>query len=182
MRLRHLTRHLAPTDGRAGRYLPDAIYGANDGLITTFAVVAGVVGASFDTTVILVLGFANLLADGFSMGASNILARRSQPTAEERELATALRHGVMTWASFVVAGSIPLIAYLVPIDADDRFGMAIALTLVTMFVIGASRSFVIRQTSWLRNGLEMLSIGAIAAAVAYGIGAFGASITNGSAT
>ena len=67
-----------------GHYLPDLVYGANDGIITTFAVVSGVVGASLSEEVILILGFANLLADGFSMGASNYLARRSYADANER--------------------------------------------------------------------------------------------------
>ncbi len=160
------------------RYLPDAVYGANDGLITTFAIVAGVVGADLGVRVILILGFANLFADGFSMGASNFLARRSQPTEEERDGRAALRHGVTTWANFVLAGSIPLLAYLLPVDADVRFRAAVVLTLTAMFLIGASRSIVLR-TSWVRNGLEMLVVGAIAAGVAYGVGALGASLANG---
>jgi len=65
-------------------YLPDLVYGANDGIITTFAVVCGVVGANLSVQVILILGFANLLADGFSMGASNFLSRRSYADAAER--------------------------------------------------------------------------------------------------
>ena len=65
-------------------YLPDLVYGANDGIITTFAVVSGVVGADLSERIILILGFANLLADGFSMGASNFLSRRSYADAEER--------------------------------------------------------------------------------------------------
>lgn len=52
-------------------YLGDAVLGAIDGGVTTFAVVAGAVGAGFDSIVIIVLGFANLLADGFSMAVSN---------------------------------------------------------------------------------------------------------------
>src|SRR5262245_12312422 len=67
------------------RCLPDLVYGANDGIITTFAVVCGVVGASLSSTVILILGFANLLADGFSMGASNFLARRSHADPGDRD-------------------------------------------------------------------------------------------------
>jgi VIT1/CCC1 family predicted Fe2+/Mn2+ transporter len=43
------------------------VYGATDGTVTTFAVVAGVVGASLPSTIIVILGFANLFADGFSM-------------------------------------------------------------------------------------------------------------------
>ena len=63
-------------------YLRDWIYGGIDGTVTTFAVVSGVVGASFSPVVILVLGFANLLADGFSMAASNY----SGTSAEREEI------------------------------------------------------------------------------------------------
>lgn len=62
----------------AGKYIGDLIYGANDGLITTFAIVAGVVGANLPPTVVIILGFANILADGISMGASNYLGSKSE--------------------------------------------------------------------------------------------------------
>src|SRR6056297_1795272 len=65
-------------------YLPELIYGANDGLVTTLVVVAGVTGASLSSTVILILGFASLLGDGFSMGASDYLSSRSAPNEEDR--------------------------------------------------------------------------------------------------
>jgi vacuolar iron transporter family protein len=50
------------------------VYGAVDGAVTTFAVVAGVVGASLSPSIIVILGFANLFADGFSMAIGNYLA------------------------------------------------------------------------------------------------------------
>lgn len=59
-------------------YLKDIIYGAIDGGITTFAVVSGVAGAGLSSGVIIILGFANLLADGFSMGISNFLGTRTE--------------------------------------------------------------------------------------------------------
>lgn len=61
-----------------GAYLKDIVYGANDGIITTFAVVAGGAGANLDSTVVILLGIANLLADGFSMAASNYLGSKSE--------------------------------------------------------------------------------------------------------
>lgn len=61
-----------------GEYLGDFVYGANDGIITTFAVVTGAVGASLSPGVVIILGVANLLADGFSMGASSILSTLSE--------------------------------------------------------------------------------------------------------
>ncbi|MGH9984463.1 MAG: VIT1/CCC1 transporter family protein, partial [Nitrososphaeraceae archaeon] len=56
----------------------DFVYGATDGAVTTFAVVAGVFGASLAPSIILILGFANLLADGFSMSIGNYLSTKTQ--------------------------------------------------------------------------------------------------------
>ena len=68
-------------------HLRDFIYGGIDGTVTTFAVVAGVEGANLAATVVIILGFANLIADGFSMAVSNFLATR----AEVQERAKARR-------------------------------------------------------------------------------------------
>ena len=57
--------------GPPARYLQDWVLGGIDGAVTTFAIVAGVVGAQLSTPIILILGLANLLADGFSMAAGN---------------------------------------------------------------------------------------------------------------
>jgi VIT1/CCC1 family predicted Fe2+/Mn2+ transporter len=59
-------------------YLRDWVFGGIDGAVTTFAVVTGVVGADLSPGIILILGFANLLADGFSMAAGNFTATRSE--------------------------------------------------------------------------------------------------------
>ncbi|MFK7912436.1 MAG: VIT1/CCC1 transporter family protein [Pseudomonadales bacterium] len=59
------------------QYLADAVLGAIDGCVTTFAVVSGVVGAGFSTTVGIVLGLSNLVADGFSMAVSNYEAAKA---------------------------------------------------------------------------------------------------------
>lgn len=58
-------------------YLGDAVLGAIDGCVTTFAVVSGVVGANLPQGVAIVLGLANLLADGFSMAVSNYQSTQS---------------------------------------------------------------------------------------------------------
>src|SRR5271155_5709633 len=59
-------------------YLRDWVYGGIDGTVTTFAIVAGVVGAHLLPHVILMLGSANLIADGFAMAAGNYLATRAE--------------------------------------------------------------------------------------------------------
>ena len=65
--------------------IEDFVYGATDGAVTTFAVVAGVVGASLSPSIVIILGFANLFADGFAMAAGNYLSTRSKLEYEERE-------------------------------------------------------------------------------------------------
>ncbi len=69
----HSERHLG-----SGEYLPDFVLGGIDGVITTFAVVAGVEGASLSSAVILILGIANLVADGLSMALGNYLGAKSE--------------------------------------------------------------------------------------------------------
>lgn len=59
-------------------YLRDWVYGGIDGAVTTFAIVAGVVGADLSTRVVLILGAANLLADGFSMAAANYSGTKAE--------------------------------------------------------------------------------------------------------
>lgn len=64
--------------GPTHNYLRDWIYGGIDGSVTTFAIVSGVVGAQLSPWIILILGFANLFADGFSMAASNFLGTKAE--------------------------------------------------------------------------------------------------------
>lgn len=73
-------------------FLRDAVYGGIDGAVTTFAIVAGVEGAGFDQQVIVVLGIANVLADGFSMAASNYSGIRADSENVERLREMEKRH------------------------------------------------------------------------------------------
>jgi VIT1/CCC1 family predicted Fe2+/Mn2+ transporter len=172
---------------RRGRYLPEVIYGANDGIVTTFAVVAGVAGAALDPGIVVVLGTANLLADGFSMGMSNFLSRRSEvayrETVDGREGGSAggtggagpdaadgkpaRRTAAVTFAAFVVAGWTPLVPYL--LGLATTFPVSVVVTGVAFFLVGASRSLV-TDRSWVVNGAEMFAVGMLAAAVAFGVG------------
>ncbi len=70
--------------GPSHSYLRDFIYGSVDGAITTFAVVAGVGGAGLSSGVVIILGVANLLADGLSMAVSNFLGTRAEEQARIR--------------------------------------------------------------------------------------------------
>lgn len=73
------------TEPPAPSYVRDFVYGAIDGAVTTFAIVAGAAGASLGSRIVLIMGLANLFADGFSMGVSNFLGSRAEN--EQRRLA-----------------------------------------------------------------------------------------------
>jgi len=73
-------------------WLPDFVYGGIDGAVTTFAVVAGVEGASLSVGIILILGFANLFADGFSMSVGKYLSDKTQKEQFEKIKEIEFRH------------------------------------------------------------------------------------------
>jgi len=81
---------------------------------------------------------------------------------------------VVTFASFVFAGSIPLIIYLIglvfPIQSQVSFSISIGLSGLALFGLGATKVLVTRLNP-IRSGLEMLIVGGLAAGVAYLIGA-----------
>lgn len=70
--------------GNIQNYLREFVYGGIDGAVTTFAVVAGAVGADLDASIIIILGFANLLADGFSMSVGAYLSSKSEKENYEK--------------------------------------------------------------------------------------------------
>src|ERR687891_1479786 len=79
--------HVEPTSllQVARHYVRELIYGANDRIITTFAVVAGVAGGGLSLRVVLIIGAANLFADGLSMAVGNYLSIRSHESVLEAE-------------------------------------------------------------------------------------------------
>lgn len=221
--------------GASSQYLGEMVYGGLDGIITTFAVVSGVAGAQLGTPIILILGLANLFADGFSMGTGAYLSTKSEreyydrewkreawevehfPDGEKEEMVQVyLRQGydeddarqlveiharkpdllvkvmmvdelgliadekkpllsaLATFVSFVVAGSVPLLVYLlglfIPIPTAFSFPMSLALSGAALFGLGAAKVLVTKLNPF-RSGLEMLIVGGLAAGVAYGVGA-----------
>lgn len=209
-------------------YLSDAVLGAIDGCVTTFAVVAGATGAGFPAIVIVVLGIANLVADGFSMAVSNYQATKTErdtfeqarraehehirifPEGEREEVrqiferkgfrgqtldrivdvithdrgvwvetmlkeelglqtggADPMRAGIATFIAFAVAGLIPLLPFLIPVEPVlDRFVLSSVMTGVAFFGIGTARGLILGMPA-LRAGAETLVMGAAAAGLAF---------------
>ncbi|MCB9358419.1 VIT1/CCC1 transporter family protein [Candidatus Woesearchaeota archaeon] len=231
-----ITAHNANTPEahiQQGQYIKSAVYGGLDGIITTFAVVAGVAGASLSSIVVIILGFANLIADGLSMAIGDFLSSKAEseyhaaerkretwevenyPAGEKKEMEeiylkqgierkdarkivsilskykeawidemmlkelgiveeteSPLKNALITFFSFQIFGFIPLIFYVLkiffPIQVDS-FLVASVLTGMTLFVLGAIKTKV-TERNWFKSGFEMLVVGGIAAAAAYGIG------------
>lgn len=170
--------------------LGEFVYGAIDGTVTTFAVVAGAAGAGLGSPVIVVLGFANLIADGFSMGASAYLSAKSKRDLKikqhtesgEEQKPHDMSHGerpvadgLTTFGSFVVVGFVPFMLYVI----DSLLGLDIAgptlfmwsaiLTGLVFISIGALKAHVTKTKVW-RAAAETLGLGAIAAILAYALG------------
>jgi VIT1/CCC1 family predicted Fe2+/Mn2+ transporter len=175
-----LTRHSLHVEPQgtletARHYVRELIYGANDGIITTFAVVAGVAGGGLSLRVVLIIGAANLFADGLSMAAGNYLSIRSHESVLEaqelpQEEASPWRHATATFLAFVAAGTLPLLPYMIAGVTINRFALSMVLTFSGMFGIGASRALIANVT-WWGGGGEMLGLGALVAALAYASGA-----------
>lgn len=215
---------------RLGPYIHNIVYGGNDGIVTTFAVVAGTVGADLPAYIVIILGLANLFADGVSMAAGAYLSLKSEadqykrlrkeelkeiddlPEIEREEVReffetkgftgndlervvqviTADRelwadtmmveehglvktasekpiiHGLATFISFIIFGSIPLIPYIVPLSSRS-FGVAASSTAVAMLFLGILRSYVTRERL-LRGALEVAGVGVATAVIAYTVG------------
>ena len=153
------------------RYIADIVYGANDGIITTFTVVSGVQGAKLAPFIVIILGFVNLLGDGLSMGASSYLSLRVSTAAKglPSTYAEPFAHGLVTFLAFITLGSIPLISYLIPGFAEHQFWISCTMTAITLFFVGSLRVFVAGD-GWLKGGLEMLTVGGTVAIIAYAVG------------
>jgi VIT1/CCC1 family predicted Fe2+/Mn2+ transporter len=156
-------------------HIGDLVFGANDGIVTTFAVVSGVTGAALSTRVIIILGVANLLADGFAMGAGNYLGMRSEQEYQQNANGFvregrlhAAGHGAAIFGAFVLAGSVPLLP-IVLLPQENGFLLSCLATAVALFTVGSLRTFVTRAR-WFVSGLEMLLVGSLAAAAAYAVG------------
>lgn len=219
-----------PRIARGGNYIRDVVFSANDGLVTTFAVAAGAAGADMGPSVVIILGLANMLADGLAMGLGSYLGSKSRsdfetnslkieekeigeiPEKEREEIRVIaekrgipagniseweriitsnkrvwvdemmvwelgiipgqktfpVRHAVVTFIAFISAGFLPLVPYVFNFPGN-KFYAAIFTTVLSLFLVGSSRSWITGK-NWLRSGMEMLLIGGTAAAAAYIVG------------
>ncbi|PIN89902.1 hypothetical protein COU60_02295 [Candidatus Pacearchaeota archaeon CG10_big_fil_rev_8_21_14_0_10_34_76] len=169
-------------EGIEKRYLSEFVYGGIDGSITTFAIVAGSLGASLSSAIILILGFANLFADGFSMAVSNYLSVKSNNELHKNhkhakmfksELKDPLKTSLATLISFMVIGFIPLFSFVlyffIPISESLKITLSIILTAIAFLVVGGIKGLIVKKHP-IKSAIQTLSIAGVAAFIAYMVG------------
>ena len=136
------------------KYYSEIIYGGVDGLITTFAIIAGSMGANIATSTIIILGLASILSDGFSMGVSSYLAEN-----ERKFNKNPIKVGLITFLSFILIGIFPLIPFF--FDFEYKYTLSTIVLFLLLFLLGYIKE------SKLVSGIRTLLIGGAAALIAF---------------
>ena len=163
--------------GYERKYLPEFVYGGIDGAVTTFAVVSGVVGASLSPSIALILGFANLFGDGFSMAMSNYLSNISEDELKKKPEYSAKKKALATFFSFVTIGFIPLLSFVLALIIKsnfllkNQFVFSLIFTAMAFLFVGWFKGDIVGKNK-VKSAIETLLIGGIAAFVAYSTGFF----------
>lgn len=153
--------------------LRDVVFAADDGIVTTFAIVAGSTGADLHASVPIILGLANILADGFTMGTGIYLGIKSELEMDGKDKALVkiegkpFPHGLVTFVSFAFFGFFPLLPFL--FDLPHKFLISGVIVAVLLFAVGLLKTIFTRKNS-VRSAFEMLLIGGFSAFVAYMVG------------
>ena len=156
-------------------YLGEVVYGGIDGIVTTFAIIAASAGADLSSKVILVLGFASLLADGFSMGVSAYLSAKTKQEQERDSSHSPRGVGISTFIAFIAVGILPILVYVIDFAAGtdiEKFNLfigSIVIAIIAFGLIGFARRFE-TQESRLKTTLETVLLGSGAALIAYLLG------------
>lgn len=156
-------------------YLPEFVYGSVDGVVTTVAIITGAVGAGLSASVIFILGMANVLADGFSMGSSNYLASISEQNLEGGTLSTRkpLRKGFATFISFVSVGLLPVIPFFISVLVPEFLGTDVVVSLVLAGIAFIGIGYIgarVTKTSRVKNMVRTVFVGGVAATISFLVG------------
>jgi VIT1/CCC1 family predicted Fe2+/Mn2+ transporter len=162
--------------------LREFVYGGMDGAVTTFAVVTGAAGANLGVRVILILGFANVLADGFSMAVGSYLSEKSDQdlsvhkgNSKKEDHDSPIGASIATFVSFIAVGFIPLAMYTIDwlfklnLSNDTLLIYAVTLTLISFGLIGLLRAR-ITKISKRKAATESLGLGIAAAVISFVVG------------
>lgn len=150
--------------------LSDFTYGGIDGIITTFAIVAGSVGAGLSPITVFILGLANVLADGFSMGAGRYISAKAELEENKQRDISPMKSSIVTFISFIILGLLPLssfiLSYTLQINNNYMWKIAYILTFIGLFMIGYIKGYVLNKDP-IKSAVTTLLIGGIASIIAY---------------
>lgn len=138
-----------------------SVLGGVDGVITSFAIVAGAHSGGLGRSVVLLLGLSSVAADGLSMGVSEYLSTVSSDGARR-----AASQGVSCFLSFVCNGVVPILLY---VAVTGNLVSVAMFSVVQLMLLGALRSYVSGE-NLLVGLLQTSALGSVAGAVAYGVG------------
>jgi VIT1/CCC1 family predicted Fe2+/Mn2+ transporter len=139
------------------KFLSPIIYGAVDGLITTNSIISSVQGANLNPFNSIIFGFANLFADGFSMGVSSYLSSDS------------IEEGIATFIAFILIGSAPILPFIFSLTVfskDNNYKLSHIITTVTLFIVGLIKGY-IKKENMLKHALIVTVIGGATTIIAY---------------
>ncbi len=163
------------------KFLWEFVYGWIDGTVTTFAVVAWATGWNLSIEVILILGFANLIADGVSMSIGNYLSTKAENDQYIKEHGNDDPNQIPPWQTalatfiaFVTLGFFPLLIYVLQYmwletNPEQIFVRGSIITGATFAVIGLTK-WIVTHTSIIKSTAETIGLWAIAAVLAYYVG------------
>ncbi len=144
-------------------YIRNFIFGAEDSLVSTVGLLAGVVTAGMAQKEVIVTGVVLICIEAFSMSVGSFLSER---TTEESlsnykpQDSSTLFASVIMFVSYLVCGMIPLLPYLF-LPVDQAFAWSIAVSLIALFVLGYISAKILK-TNITKSSLRMLIIGGLA--------------------
>lgn len=157
------------------RYLKEIVYGGSDGIVTTFAVVAGFNGANatigeLPYFIVLLFGLANLFGDAASMGIGNFLSQRAEDKKNKKKSNTrkSISTALATFMAFIIFGIIPLLPYIVH-QQISTFYFSILATAIALVLLGILRGKIANEKIH-KAVLEVLILGSVSSALAYFVG------------
>ena len=150
-------------------YISEFVYGSVDGVITTFAIISGAIGSDLAPLIIVILGLSSVLADGFSMGVSSYLSAQAAKEHAESHIEMMKKDpiwiGIVTFISFVILGSIPVIPFMVT-DCKLAKYISLSLAAILFIVIGLVKSTV-NKSSKIKGVSITFGLGMSAAIISW---------------
>lgn len=149
-------------------YLRSAMFGLEDGLVSTTGAVVGIAAGSRDPSVVLLAGTVVLSVEALSMGAGQFLSERAVHQLEPTHSDSPVLGALVMFVAYVIAGLVPLAPVLVW-DSMGAVVLGAALAFPALFALGWSKGRLVGVPP-RRSGIEVLVVGGLATAVGIGVG------------